>query len=134
MAALIGQQHRLVGKWPTVTLCSTNNLQIDPKCLDKNFCILLFFFCGVTNYCLQTSATRWWLTKVASLIVSLFNITSTWEVPFGILQYVQCNLHKLAGVFPTSLLMAKVSDLVVAHNGFLLHATMEIIHIFHTGY
>jgi len=33
------------------------------------------------------------------------------------------------------LMMAKVLDLiVVARNGFLLHATMEMICIFHTGY
>ena len=36
--------------------------------------------------------------KATGLIFSLFNITSAREVPFGILQYIQCILHGLTSV------------------------------------
>ena len=36
--------------------------------------------------------------KATGFIFSLFDITSAREVPFGILQYVQCVLHGLTSV------------------------------------
>ena len=36
--------------------------------------------------------------KTTDLIVSLFDVASAREVPFGILQYVQCILHGLTSV------------------------------------
>ena len=36
--------------------------------------------------------------KVIDLIFSLFDVTSAREVPFGILQYVECILHGLTSV------------------------------------
>ena len=37
--------------------------------------------------------------KAKGLIFSLFDVASAREVPFGIPQYVQCNLHELTSVF-----------------------------------
>ena len=36
--------------------------------------------------------------KATGLIFSLFDVTSARQVPFGILQYVQCILHGLTSV------------------------------------
>ena len=36
--------------------------------------------------------------KATGLIFSLFDVTSAQQVPFGILQYVQCILHGLTSV------------------------------------
>ena len=68
-----------------------------------------------------------------SLIFSLFDITSAWDVPFGILQYIQYILHGLTSVLHLSLLTAKSVNLVVACDGFLACA-IEIAYIFHSGY
>ena len=60
--------------------------------------------------------------KVMGLIFSLFDVASAREVPFGILQYVQCILMDLSVssfVSHSSLLTAKVLILVV-HDGFPL--------------
>ena len=38
------------------------------------------------------------MTQPASLIFSLFDITLAWDMPFGILQYVQCILQWLTSV------------------------------------
>ena len=37
-------------------------------------------------------------TKATGLIFSLFDVASARQVPFGILQYVQCILHGLTSV------------------------------------
>ena len=47
------------------------------------------------------------------LIFSLFDIIVAQEVPFGILQYVQCILHGLTSILP---LIIADNDLVVAHD------------------
>jgi len=47
------------------------------------------------------------------IFFSLFDVALAQEVPFGILQYVQCILHGLAFVF--QLLTAKSVDLAVLH-------------------
>ena len=54
------------------------------------------------------------------LIFSLFNIASAREVPFGILQYIQCIIHGLTSVSHSSMLTVKSVNLVVAHDGFPL--------------
>ena len=36
--------------------------------------------------------------KVTGLVFSLFDVASARQVPFGILQYVQCILHRLTSV------------------------------------
>jgi len=41
-----------------------------------------------------------WLTDPATGYFSLFNIASAWEVPFDILQYLQCIFHILTRVLP----------------------------------
>ena len=61
--------------------------------------------------------------KATGLIFSLFDVASAREVPFGILQYVQCILHGLtvpvsSFVFHSSLLTAKSVNLAVARDGF----------------
>ena len=38
------------------------------------------------------------MAKAKDLILSLFDVALAQEVPFGILQYVQCILHGLTGV------------------------------------
>ena len=40
------------------------------------------------------------MAKATGLIFSLFNVASAREVPFGILQYVQCILHGLTTQYP----------------------------------
>ena len=64
--------------------------------------------------CLQSS-----MAMVTGLIFSLFNVASVREVPFGILQYVQCILSGLTSVLHSSFLTVKSVDLVVARDGFL---------------
>ena len=57
------------------------------------------------------------------LIFSLFDVALVQEVPFGILQYVQCILQGFTSVLfvsNSSLLTAKGVDLVVTHDGLLL--------------
>jgi len=74
------------------------------------------------------------MAKAMGLIFSLFDIASAREVPFGILQYIQC-IHGLTSVLlcvPFILLRVKSIDLVVAHGGFI--CVMEIVRIFHSGY
>ena len=57
--------------------------------------------------------------KATGVIFSLFDVASAREVPFGILQYVQCILHELTSVLLcVPLLTVKCVDLVVAHDGF----------------
>jgi len=58
-------------------------------------------------------------SKASSLIFSLFDVASAREVPFGILQYVQCILQGLTSVLLSSLLTVKGINLVVARDGFL---------------
>ena len=70
-----------------------------------------------------------------SMIVLLFDVALTQDVPFGLLQYVQCILYGLTSVLlcvPFIFADSESVYLVVAHDGFLY--AMKIIHIFHSGY
>ena len=60
------------------------------------------------------------MAKTTGLIFSLFDVASAGHVPFGIPQYIQCNLHGLTSVPHSSLLTATGVDLAVARDGFPL--------------
>ena len=81
----------------------------------------------LTNWYLLTSITQKWL----GLIFSLYSIASAREVPFGILQRVQCILQGLTSVhFCITFIFANNEsvDLVVTRDGFLY--IMEIVIFF----
>ena len=70
------------------------------------------------------------MAKPMGLVISLFNIASAWEVPFGKTQYVY-NFYDLpvsSFVLYSPLLTANGVDLVVAHDGLL--CIMEIVTFF----
>ena len=61
--------------------------------------------------------------KATGLMFSLFDVASAREVPFGILQYVQCILHGLISVLlcvPFIFADSESVTLAVAHDGFPL--------------
>ena len=61
------------------------------------------------------------MAKAMGLIFSLFDVTLARQVPFGILQYVQCILHELTSVLlcvPFIFADRKGVDLARAHDGF----------------
>ena len=70
--------------------------------------------------------------KATGLIFSLFDVTSSRQVPFGIPQYVQCILHGVTSVLlcvPFIFADSENVNLVMAS----LHIT-EIVRTFHSGY
>ena len=73
-------------------------------------------------------------TKATSLIFSLFDVASAWEVPFGIPQYVQCILHGLTSVlFCVPFIFVDSEKCRFGNSTRWLPFLMEIVHIFHSG-
>ena len=61
------------------------------------------------------------MAKTMGWNFSLFDVASAQQVPFGILQYVQCILHGLTSVLlcvPFIFVDSKSVDLVVVSDGF----------------
>ena len=65
--------------------------------------------------------------KAMGVVFSLFDVTSAWEVPLGIQQYVQCILQGLS----SSVLLCV--PLIFADSGFFLALEMEIVYILHSS-
>ena len=66
---------------------------------------------------------------------SLFDAASDQEVPFGILQYVQCILYGLTNVLPFIFVYSEIVVLVVPCDGFLyVMAIFFIVATLITGY
>ena len=73
--------------------------------------------------------------KATGLILSLFDIVLAQEVPFGILQYIQCILHGLSSVlFCVPFILADSERCRFGGSTRWLPFEMEIVCIFHSGY
>jgi len=75
------------------------------------------------------------MARATGLIFSLFDVTSAREVPFDILQYVQCILQGLTSVLlciPSIFAHSESINLVIAGNGFL--CVTEIVRFSHSDY
>ena len=110
------------------------------------FYLMKFSTDYLTNWYLLTSITQKWL----GLIFSLYSIASAREVPFGILQRVQCILQGLTSVhFCTTFIFANSEfgghtwwlplhngNRYIFYRGYCSHLInfMVICHEFHTCY
>jgi len=72
------------------------------------------------------------MAKNTALIFLLFDVASAWEVPFGVLLFIQCILHGLTSALHSSSLLTIKSVNFVVHTWWLLFV-MEIVCNFHSG-
>ena len=74
------------------------------------------------------------MAKAMGLMFSMFNVTCSREVPYGIPQYVQCILHGLSNVLLCVPYTLADSKRCRFGGNMWFHFVTEIIHIFHSGY